>query len=56
MPERITLAIPFYTGLDYLRTAVASVVAQRSDDWELLVCDDGGVEEGARDSSRKSVV
>ncbi len=36
------IAIPFYDGLDYLREAVASVVAQSDPDWRLWVVDDSG--------------
>lgn len=45
----VTLAIPFYRDLAYLRDAIESVVAQRSPHWRLLVCDDGAVEPGARE-------
>ena len=38
----ITFAVPFYRGVDYLARAVASVVNQTRDDWELVVVDDGG--------------
>jgi glycosyltransferase involved in cell wall biosynthesis len=37
----ITIAIPFYTGLDYLRRAIESVRRQTVSCWELLVVDDG---------------
>jgi len=47
MKHSITLAIPFYRGLEYLRIAVESVLAQDRSDWRLIVCDDGGVEPGA---------
>lgn len=36
----ITVAIPFYSGTDLLRRALASVAKQRNASWELLVCDD----------------
>lgn len=39
---RISIAIPYYAGLDYLREAIASVLAQTVHDWELLVVDDRG--------------
>src|SRR5262245_61189654 len=42
----ITFAIPFYTGGEYLRCAVESVLRQTRPDWELLVCDDAGPEPG----------
>ena len=46
MSTELTFAIPFHRGLDYLRIAVESVLAQREPSWRLLVCDDGGVEAG----------
>ena len=46
-PATITISIPFYRGLSYLRAAVESVLAQRDSRWRLLVCDDGVVEAGA---------
>jgi glycosyltransferase involved in cell wall biosynthesis len=39
--NRLTVAIPFYKGHDYLRRAIESVLRQSSPDWHLLVCDDG---------------
>ena len=36
----ITFAIPYYRGPDHLRRAIASVRAQSSDRWQLLICDD----------------
>jgi glycosyltransferase involved in cell wall biosynthesis len=44
---RITFAVPFYRGLDYLREALASVRAQTRDDWRLVVLDDRGEPEAA---------
>jgi glycosyltransferase involved in cell wall biosynthesis len=38
---RLTIAIPFFQGVDYLRVAIDSVLAQRRSDWRLLVCDEG---------------
>jgi len=49
MEAEITFAIPFYRGLDYLREAVESVLAQERSSWRLLVCDDAGTESGAAD-------
>ena len=46
--EPITIAVPFYKGLVYLRSAVESVRRQTSPAWNLIVCDDGP-EPGARD-------
>lgn len=42
----LTVAIPFYRGQAYLRRAIASVLGQTDPAWELLVCDDGGLETG----------
>jgi glycosyltransferase involved in cell wall biosynthesis len=39
--QRITIAIPFYKGQEYLRAAIESVRRQRSSSWQLIVCDDG---------------
>ncbi len=39
--EPITLAIPFYKGLPYLRLAIESVRNQSDSSWKLVVCDDG---------------
>ena len=49
---RLSFAIPFHRGLDYLRTAIDSVLAQRCEDWQLLVSDDGRVESGAEELVR----
>ena len=45
----LTLAIPFYANTELLATALASVVAQDSNDWEAVVVDDAGPESDARD-------
>lgn len=45
----ITFAVPFYTGVAYLRRALESVRRQTSDDWRLVVCDEGA-EDGAEDA------
>lgn len=42
----ITIAIPYYCGRGLLAEAISSVLAQTSDDWQLVVCDDGGPEPG----------
>jgi len=44
--ERVTVAIPFHSGLAYLQEAVDSVRAQEDAEWQLLVVDDGGKEQG----------
>lgn len=44
---RLSFAIPFHRGLEYLRVAIDSVVAQSRSDWLLVVSDDGRVEAGA---------
>lgn len=51
MKPRFTFAIPFYRGTDYLREAIASVVAQRRPDWRCLVLDEQA-EPGAADVVR----
>jgi glycosyltransferase involved in cell wall biosynthesis len=43
----ITFAIPYYSGIEYLRRAIASVQAQTRDDWECVVVDDAGPESAA---------
>ena len=45
----LTVAIPFHRGQHYLREAIASVLAQDTPDWQLLVVDDAGPERGTRD-------
>ncbi|HEX3149626.1 MAG TPA: glycosyltransferase family 2 protein [Gemmataceae bacterium] len=41
MADTLTIAIPFYKGLHYLRRAIESVLRQSSPAWRLIVCDDG---------------
>lgn len=41
-PPRLTIAIPFYSNVKYLRLAVESVLAQSSQDWLLVISDDCG--------------
>lgn len=43
---KATVLISTYNRPDYLREAIASVVAQRMTDWELIVMNDGGVDVG----------
>jgi len=49
MSAPITLAIPFYSGLEYLRIALDSVRAQSSSSWRAIVVDDAGPDPEARD-------
>jgi glycosyltransferase involved in cell wall biosynthesis len=47
----LTIAIPFYQGHVYLREAIDSVLQQKHQEWQLLICDDGpatGTEELVR--------
>lgn len=37
----ISIVMPTYNGLKYLKQAVSSVLAQRCQDWELIISDDG---------------
>lgn len=46
---RLTVAIPFYSRLDFMKRAITSVLRQSSPDWELLVCDDSTPRLGAKD-------
>ncbi|AKL72390.1 glycosyl transferase [Actinobacteria bacterium IMCC26256] len=41
---RITFAIPFYSGVPYLRRAIESVREQSLQDWVCIVVDDAGAE------------
>jgi hypothetical protein len=41
---RISFAIPYYRGIDYLREAIDSVLGQTLEAWELIVVDDKGPE------------
>lgn len=47
MPAPFALAIPYYSGLEYLDEALASVRAQEDPDWTLLVVDDSPDKRGA---------
>jgi glycosyltransferase involved in cell wall biosynthesis len=49
MPAPLALAIPYYSGLDYLDEALASVRAQQDPDWTLLVVDDSPDKRGVRE-------
>lgn len=48
----ITYAIPYYSGLPYLATTISSVLAQRDDAWEAIVCDDSPTAEAAETVER----
>ena len=48
----ITIAIPFYRGVNYLQRAVDSVLAQSASDWNLLIVDDCGPDQGAEELVR----
>jgi glycosyltransferase involved in cell wall biosynthesis len=50
--ERLTIAIPFHRGVDWLEAAVRSVLAQTRRDWQLFVVDDGGAEQGVHERLR----
>lgn len=40
----LTIAIPYYSGLDYLRSAIESVLLQTSPNWKCIIIDDCGGE------------
>ena len=43
-PPLITVAMPIYNAGRHLRSAVLSIVKQTSEDWELLIIDDGSTD------------
>lgn len=47
-PPQFSIVIPCYNYGHWLARAVASVLAQDGDDWELLVIDDGSTDDTAR--------
>jgi len=47
-PPFVTVVMPTFNRLAYLRAAVASVYAQTFEDWELVVIDDGSDDETRR--------
>ena len=47
-PSKITVLMPCYNGMKYIRQAIDSVLAQSFAEWELLVSDDGS-NDGTRD-------
>jgi glycosyltransferase involved in cell wall biosynthesis len=48
MSPRLSIVMPVWNGLPYLREAIESVLAQDFQDWELLIRDDGSTD-GSRD-------
>lgn len=46
---RVCVALPFYSNLDYLETALRSVVAQTDARWTAIVVDDASPEHGAEE-------
>lgn len=46
---KVTIAIPFYSGLDYLRAAIDSLLQQTCSDWRAIVADDAGPDPEARE-------
>jgi glycosyltransferase involved in cell wall biosynthesis len=44
MPPSISIILPTYDRLDYLREAVYSALAQTIADWELIIVDDGSTD------------
>lgn len=49
---RVTVIIPAYNSADVLPEALRSVQAQTSDDWEVVVCDDGSTDNTAEVAER----
>src|SRR5437016_3112989 len=49
---QISVIIPCYNHGRYLPEAVASVVAQTFDDWELIIVDDGSTDDSAAVAER----
>jgi glycosyltransferase involved in cell wall biosynthesis len=49
----VSVVMPTFNRLEYLRSAVASVRSQTFEDWELIVVDDGSEEETRRFLSRQ---
>ncbi len=45
MSPTVSIVVPTYNRLEYLRTSLASVFAQTFQDWELLIADDGSGEQ-----------
>ncbi|MDG1277528.1 MAG: glycosyltransferase family A protein [Algoriphagus sp.] len=47
MSPKISVVIPFYNGAKTLNRAVESVMNQSFEDWELILVDDGSIDESA---------
>jgi glycosyltransferase involved in cell wall biosynthesis len=45
MPPAVSIVVPTFDRLEYLRPALDSVFAQTFDDWNLIIADDGSGEE-----------
>ena len=48
MAPIVSVVMPTFNRLEYIRSAVASVCAQTFEDWELIVIDDGSADETRR--------
>lgn len=42
---KVGIGLPVYNGSDYLRTAIDAVLAQRFEDFELLICDNASTDD-----------
>lgn len=51
VPPLVTVAMPVYNAGKYLRLAVLSIVKQTFTDWELLIIDDGSMDNALQDIS-----
>src|SRR5258706_3663291 len=47
---RICIAVPYFSGLDLLRTALQSLIAQTDPNWSAIVVDDASPEPGAAEA------
>jgi glycosyltransferase involved in cell wall biosynthesis len=45
LAPKVSVILPTFNRLAYLREAIASVLAQRHTDWELIIADDGSADE-----------
>jgi glycosyltransferase involved in cell wall biosynthesis len=50
--SELAIAIPFFSGLEYLRSALGSLVAQSASTWHAVVVDDAGPEPESADVVR----